>query len=80
MQTLQQKAEGSANNNKKRSVEEAVLDDVPAVERAQMVVITRTVAAKSLEGELIDLQAAAKSMSESALNKSCKKNKTWKKW
>lgn len=50
---------------------EAARDDVPAAERAHMAVITQSVTVKNLEGELIDLQAAATSMAESALNKSC---------
>lgn len=44
-------------------------------QQSNAAVITRTVTAKNLEGELIDLQAAAKSVAESPLNKPriCKK-------
>lgn len=38
---------------------------------AHTAVITPSVTVKNLEGELIDLLAAATSMAESALNKSC---------
>lgn len=48
-------------NKKEKSVQiEAVRDDVSGVGRAQTAVNTQAIPANHLEGELIDLQAAAK--------------------
>lgn len=48
-------------------------------QQPNVAVITRTVTPKNLEGELIDLQAAAKSVAESPLNKPRICKKKWKK-